>query len=39
MIISGHEEEFHQLGDALAVLEDVETRREYDKLLAGRRRD
>ena len=27
------------MGDALAVLEDVETRREYDKLLAGRRRD
>ena len=39
MIIPGHEEEFHQLGDVLAVLEDVETRREYDKLLAGRRRD
>ena len=37
-ISSGHEEAFHRLGDALAVLEDAETRREYDLLLAKRRR-
>ena len=37
-ILPGHEEAFHRLGDALAVLEDAETRREYDLLLANRRR-
>ena len=38
MVTSGHEEAFHRLGDALAVLEEAETRREYDLLLANRRR-
>ena len=37
-ISPGHEEAFHRLGDALAVLENVETRKEYDLLLANRRR-